>query len=165
MKLTLDLNWRLTLRWFIGAILIWAALSKVANLQSFLGALMSYQLPLPGWSVRLVVKALPWLELLCGLSLIGGHLCRPALAWSALLFSVFVLATGQAWWRGLDINCGCLNLELLGVPIDSSIARLLSGPIFAFSRALLLLGAALALWRLTPRNSGEGTELVGQRTA
>lgn len=153
MRLTFDLNWRLALRWFIGGILIWAALSKLANLQSFLGAILSYQLPLPGWSVWWVVVVLPWLELLCGLLLIRGHLVRPALAWSALLFSVFVLATGQAWWRGLDISCGCLDWGLFGGSADGALVRAISSPMFAFSRAVVLLGAVAALWCLTDRNS------------
>lgn len=165
MKLTLDLNRQMVFRWFIGLVLIWASLSKLANLQDFLGALLSYQLPFPVWSARLVVTVLPWLELLCGLALLGGQFLRPALAWSIVLFAAFVLATGQAWWRGLDINCGCLNLEVIGVAADSALARSLSSSPFAFFRALLLLGSAVVLWRLIGSSSASrGADLADRIT-
>lgn len=153
MKVTLNFSWETSLRWFLGLIVIWAALSKLANLQDFYGALLSYHLPFPNWFARIVVRVLPWLELLCGACLMTGYRMRPALVWSLLLFSVFVFATGQAWWRGLDISCGCLDLGMIGIPADSSIARSLSSPSFAFFRAIVLLAATIQVWRLHDHGS------------
>ena len=48
---------------------------------------------------------------------------------------VFVIATGQAWARGLEISCGCLKLGFL----SEGAAKTFESVGFAFFRALLLL--------------------------
>src|SRR5258708_21203311 len=118
MKVSFELNFKVVLRWLLGALLIWAALSKLANLQDFYGNLLAYKLRLPGFLVRLVAMVLPWLELLCGLMLLAKVRTEAAIVWSVVLFLVFVLATGQAWARGLVISCGCFNLELFGLGVN-----------------------------------------------
>ena len=145
MKITLELDFRIALRWLLGALLLWAALSKLANLQVFYGNLLAYKLPLPDFLLRLVAIALPWLELLCGLMLLANVRTEVAVAWSAVLFLVFVLATGQAWARGLDISCGCFNLKLFGLSTNDGLAKFVQSVVFAFFRALLLAAAAIYL--------------------
>ncbi len=87
---------------------------------------------------------LPWLELLCGLLLVTGSARRAALVWTAVMFGAFVLATGQAWVRGLDISCGCFKLAFLG---DGALAKFVESVKFACVRAVFLLGASLYLLR------------------
>jgi putative oxidoreductase len=143
MKVTFELNPRLVLRWLLAGLLVWAALSKIANLNEFYLDIRLYQLPLPEPLVRLAAMVLPWLELLCGILMIGGTARRAALVWSAILFAVFVVATGQAWARGLNISCGCFNLDFLG----DGLGGMFESVKFAFFRASLLLLAALYLCR------------------
>ncbi len=128
-------------RWLLGVVLVWAALSKIANLQDFYISIAAYQLPLPGALLRLTAMILPWLELICGLLLLGRIWTRAALVWALVLFVVFVVATGQAWARGLDISCGCFNLSAFGLDPASgkSFVKFFESVGFAFFRALLLL--------------------------
>jgi putative oxidoreductase len=143
MKVSLEINPKLVLRWVLAVLLIWAALSKIANLNEFYLNLALYQLPLPAMSLRLAAMVLPWLELLCGILMVAGTARRAAVIWAVILFAAFVLATGQAWARGLNINCGCFKLGFLG----DEFAGVFDSVKFAFFRALLLFLAALYLWR------------------
>jgi uncharacterized membrane protein YphA (DoxX/SURF4 family) len=147
MNTPLEGNIRRLLRWFLGLILVWAALGKLANLQEFYGALLAYRLPLPGGLLRGLAIVVPWLELLSGLLLLWGRRHPGALAWALVLFAVFALGTGQAWLRGLDISCGCLDLRLAGVAPGSAAAGWLESARFACVRALALAAVALHLLR------------------
>lgn len=130
------------MRWLLGVVLLWAALGKLANMQDFYAALLGYQLPLPSVLLKVTAVVLPWLELLCGLMLLANVRTTAALAWSVVLFAIFALCTGQAWWRGLHIACGCLDLRLLGIAHDSALGVWMESAKFAFIRAVVLLGLA-----------------------
>ena len=149
MTARLEQNVRVALRWFFGIIFVWAAISKLAILQDFFSKLSAYKLPLPALLLQCVAVVLPWLELFCGLMLIAGLWLRAAASWVFVLCVVFVLCTGQAWARGLEISCGCLNLEFLGVNNDThpSLIAMLDSVRFAFVRALVLTAASFWLLR------------------
>jgi putative oxidoreductase len=140
-------NWRIGLRWFLGLILLWAAVSKLANPEAFLGSILAYELPLPRGVLQLVAVVLPWMELLCGLMLLANMWTSSALAWVTALMAVFVIATGQAWVRGLSISCGCFNLGIFGIDQDSSpgLVGFLESVGFAFFRNMIFTGIALFL--------------------
>jgi uncharacterized membrane protein YphA (DoxX/SURF4 family) len=144
MKITLEFDFKTGLLWLLAAILVWAAISKIANLHEFYAAILAYQMPVADPLARWVAMVLPWLELLCGVLLMAGSARRATLVWTALMFGVFVLATGQAWVRGLDISCGCFKLAFLG---DGALAKFVESVKFAFVRAVLLLAASLYLLR------------------
>jgi len=132
---------------FLGILLVWAAVSKIANPTKFLGDILAYRLPFPrGWH-SLVAAVLPWTELLCGLLLLAGSWLEAALGITMGLFGVFVVATGQAWMRGLQISCGCFDLKLLGFDSESRLAHFLESPGFALFRNLVLF--ALTAWLLS----------------
>ena len=147
---------KIIVRWILGVLLIWAALSKVANLQDFYISIAAYQLPLPGVALRLAAMILPWLELLCGLLLLGRIWTRAALVWALVMFGVFVIATGQAWARGLDISCGCFNLRAFGLDAGTgkSFIEFVESVGFAFVRAILLFLGAVYLFRSRPMPQG-----------
>lgn len=147
MKVAFEFDLKTAVRWLLALLLVWAALSKIANLNEFHASILAYQVPLPDSLIRLTAIALPWLELLCGILLLVGGARRAALVWAMVLFAVFVLATGQAWARGLDISCGCFKLGFLG----EGAAKILESVSFAFFRALLLLAGAAYIWRGQPR--------------
>jgi putative oxidoreductase len=131
------------LRCLIAILLIGAAVTKIANLNDFYLSITLYQLPLADGLIRLTAMVLPWLEFLCGILLIAGTAKRAALLWAIILFAIFVLVTGQAWLRGLNISCGCFKLQFLG----ETIGAFLESVKFAFLRAVLLLAAAIYLFR------------------
>jgi uncharacterized membrane protein YphA (DoxX/SURF4 family) len=145
MKVTFEFDGKTVVRWLLAALLVWAALTKLANLNEFYANLVAYRLPLPDALLRLTAMVLPWLELLCGILLVTGAARRAALLWAMILFAVFVLATGQAWARGLDISCGCFDLSFLG----ESAKKFFESVGVAFFRAGLLLAGAVYVWRAT----------------
>jgi putative oxidoreductase len=135
------------LRQLLGILLLWAAVSKLANPTEFLGSVYAYQLPLPRGFLQAAAVVLPWVELLVGLLLLAGFWPQTALLIVAALMGLFVLATGQAWLRGLDISCGCFNLKVFGLTeAMPGLVRFLESVAFAFFRNLFL--AVLAGWLL-----------------
>jgi uncharacterized membrane protein YphA (DoxX/SURF4 family) len=147
MQIIVDLKWHAILRWFLGLLLMWAALGKLANPHDFFTVLLAYRLPLPVGIVRLTAIVLPWLELLCGLLLIANYRTPAALNWALVLFLIFAVCTAQAWARGLSISCGCFDLRLFGIAPGSGTARFFESVGFAFFRAIVLAAAAFALLR------------------
>jgi hypothetical protein len=135
------------LRWLLAIALVWAALGKLANPHEFYTAILAYQLPLSPAITRTAAIVLPWLELLTGLLLAANLRRDAALIWALALFSAFTIATAQAWLRGLNISCGCLDLRIIGIQPGSSLAHTLETPAFAAIRAALFTAAAFSLLR------------------
>ena len=132
MRITISITVTTLLCRVLGALLLWAAISKLANPTA-------YALPLPDMLLRLGAMALPWAELLGGLLLLADLWRDAALAAALGLLVLFAAATGQAWARGLDISCGCFDLRLVGLGAQ---AAFLDSVRFAFVRNLALLAAA-----------------------
>jgi putative oxidoreductase len=142
MRITFEINLRTSLRWLLGVLFLWAAISKIANPTEFLAAIYSYQLPLPRSILQLAAMALPWLELLCGLLLLANVWLESALGCVLGLLVLFLAATGQAWLRGLDITCGCFQLGFLGLSPTASTTQFLESTAVAFVRNLCLAAAS-----------------------
>ncbi len=81
---------------------------------------------------------LPWLELACAGAILFRWCERGALALLLGLCVLFSLALASAWWRGLDITCGCFG--------HSGVA---AGLPFAFTRSIILGVIAWSLLRPT----------------
>jgi putative oxidoreductase len=145
MKASFEGRLCLVLRWTLGVVFIWAAISKLADPLGFFGDLQGYRLPLPDSLLRVVAATLPWLECLCGLLLLTGLWLRWAICGLVVLCAAFVLCTGQAWVRGLDISCGCLDLSFLG--LDKSQSRFFESAAFACLRGAAMLATAVYLLR------------------
>jgi hypothetical protein len=147
MKITFELNFPTLGRWILGLLLVWAALSKLANPQEFFTGLLSYRLPLGSGLIQAAAVVLPWLELLCGLLLLSKMMIGPAMVLTSLLFVAFTIAAGQAWLRGLEISCGCFSLQMIGFSDSSSFAQTLHSAWFAFLRTALLALVSFYLLR------------------
>lgn len=102
-------SWPLRLcRLSLGGLFIWSGLAKLLNPLLFADALRGYEIigdPL----VAIVAIFLPSLELVCGLGALLGSWWRGATAWLVILCAAFILALGSAWFRGLEISCGCFG--------------------------------------------------------
>ncbi len=91
---------------------------------------------------------LPWTELLCGFLLLANVWTETALICASGLIFIFLIATGQAWVRGLEISCCCFDLKMLGVhSIHSGLVKFLESAGFAFFRNLALGGLSVYLLR------------------
>ena len=156
MKSSLTPHWQVAVRWLLGLLMLWAAVSKLANPTEFLAALYSYKLPLPQTFLQIVAVILPWVELLCGLALIANLWAETVLVLATGLFVIFIFATGQAWARGLDISCGCFKLGLSSGPqATTAVLGFFESATFAFFRAIVL--AVLSGYLLRKRIEQLGT--------
>ena len=125
-------------RWILGVIFLYAAVTKILDPAGFAADISHYAL-LPNFMVNATAVILPWIEAIVGLALISGFAADGATLFVALMLCLFLVALGQAFVRGLDINCGCFGhsdaKENLIVPI-------------ARDTALLALAAWIFLQRL-----------------
>ena len=92
----------------LGGFFLLAGISKLADTTEFTRAILRYQLVGPGlaWAGALWF---PWVEVLSALSLASSRL-RLSAIWILIgLLGIFECALLSAFWRGLDIDCGCLG--------------------------------------------------------
>ena len=99
------------LRCAVALLFVYAGGIKVLHTQEFAYDVQSYQLT--SWTFSILIAVyLPWLELCLGGALLIRRLYLGALTLGALLTSVFLGAILSAWWRNLDITCGCFGPEV-----------------------------------------------------
>jgi len=126
----------LLLRLVLGALLIVAGLLKLRDPTAFATEIANYQLLPRGAAVLAAV--LPSIEVVVGASLLAlPRLWRRGAAAAALaLFVVFTGAVASAYFRRINIDCGCFGTG--------------GGPIGALTlvRNLALIAAAVAVLRL-----------------
>ena len=95
-----------------GGIFIFTGVAKIADgLATFEDKVAKYQL-LPHVLTGPFAYALPFVEVFVGLYLVVGLMTRVAAAASVVLMVMFLIAIGQAWARGLAIDCGCAGAAL-----------------------------------------------------
>jgi len=92
----------------IAALFIYAGVLKAYDPLGFANDIDNYKL-LP-WSlgVRLAFF-LPWLEVVCGLTILARRYYHGSLSLLILLVSVFIGASAIAKARGIDVTCGCFG--------------------------------------------------------
>lgn len=126
-------------RLVLGGAFSYAAISKILDPAAFATNIGHYHL-LPHPLALTFGLYLPWLELFCGV----GVLCRwreqGALLLTAAMCGIFCAALLSAWFRGLDINCGCFGYDTTASNLPLAIAR----------SATLGLIAFFLLWKTKP---------------
>jgi putative oxidoreductase len=98
------------LRLIIGGIFIYASIGKLFNPVEFGSAIRSYDM-LPLFSIGFLSVIIPFIEFLCGLFLILGIFKRGSAFIIMLMLVFFLLGLGQAYARGLSIDCGCFSVS------------------------------------------------------
>ena len=96
------------LRIGLAAVFVYAGILKVLDPSQFLADIESYRL-LPYLAAVGTALYLPWLEICCGVALLFKRAYSGSLLILAALAGAFAVALGSAWWRGLDISCGCFG--------------------------------------------------------
>ena len=104
----------LILRISLGSVFIWASWSKILDPQSFASIIQNYQI-LPPSLVNPMAILLPWVEALCGVSLLSGYFVRGSTLIVNVLLIVFSLVLSFNIYRGLDVTCGCFSISSAGV--------------------------------------------------
>lgn len=98
----------LAARLVLGAVLIWAGLSKVTRLQDSVRAVMAYRLF--SYDVgHLIGTLLPIIEIIVGILLVLALFTRAAAVVGGLLMVAFIIGIASVWARGLSIDCGCFG--------------------------------------------------------
>lgn len=99
---------RLLLHFFFGGVFVYAGLLKVTDPMSFLDDIRSFDLLGDPWAAWLAM-GLPWLEIFAGLAVMSGFLRSGGLMILNASLVIFLIVITIAWWRGIDIRCGCFG--------------------------------------------------------
>jgi putative oxidoreductase len=98
----------LVLRVAMGAYFTYAGGEKifVSGIDRFATDIGNYKLAGDGAALA-IAYIVPWAEIVAGICFMLGVLRKGS--WLAMLglVAVFTFAVGSAWWRGMDIRCGC----------------------------------------------------------
>ena len=100
----------LAARCVLGVVFIIASIDKIAAPDAFAASIEAYKLT-PYVFINILSIVIPWMELCCGIFLIGGVYMRGSSMLLSLLLSVFIIAIMTALLRGLKIDCGCFGKE------------------------------------------------------
>lgn len=95
-------------RLVLGIALLAAGGLKVGNPRGSARAVQAYEI-LPFDVAAYVGYALPWIEVIVGTLLVLGLFTRVNALLGTVLMAAFVVGIGQAWARGLTIDCGCFG--------------------------------------------------------
>ena len=98
----------LLFRLILGGVLLVAGALKVGNPQKSAMAVRAYEM-LPISIANFLGYVLPWVEIGVGTLLIFGTAVKINAAIGGFTMFVFIIAIGQAWARGLSIDCGCFG--------------------------------------------------------
>ena len=132
-----------------GVMKIWDFRHAHSATPDFTVAIQHFEiLPQPDLAVALAVY-LPWLEVVAALTLFVRRLALGAATAVAGMTTVFLIAVGSAWARGLDISCGCFGKDETSTNYPTLMIR----------DALLLAAALILVWR----ESGCATALQKSR--
>lgn len=93
-----------------GAMKIWDFAHARSATPDFTIAIQHYELLPPDLSVLLAIY-LPWLEIIAALALFARRLALGAAAAMLGMSAMFLAAIGSAWWRGLNVACGCFGKD------------------------------------------------------
>lgn len=97
-------------RIILGFILIVASIDKIADPNAF-GVSIGYYRIFNTTIIMLIATILPWVELLCGMSLVFGVAVRGGSLVSFAMLVIFTAAVISGIVRGLDISCGCFTQD------------------------------------------------------
>ncbi|MCP4541060.1 MAG: hypothetical protein GY832_28320 [Chloroflexi bacterium] len=96
------------LSWGLGVIFLVAGLPHASNPYFFLGSIYAYDLVGPGVA-QIVAMVLPWLQLILAVCLITRIWLDAAHLIALGMLGSFVIVQSLAFYRGLDISCGCFG--------------------------------------------------------
>jgi uncharacterized membrane protein YphA (DoxX/SURF4 family) len=128
----------MVLRMVFGLVFIYAGGTKIPDPAGFAETIVNYRI-LPASLVSPAAVFIPWIEVLCGLSLVFGVFARGGALLLDLMLGAFTASVAYNWWRGLDIECGCFgDAEIMNAGMAAATIR---------DAALLLIGLVV-LWRV-----------------
>lgn len=112
-------------RLVLGGAFAYAAFSKILDPAAFATDIGHYRL-LPHSLTLALGLYLPWLELFCSIGVLCRWRERGALLLITAMCGMFCAALVSAWFRGLDINCGCFGHDITASNLPLAISRSLA---------------------------------------
>ena len=95
-------------RFLLGAIFLWASVTKVPDMAAFAESVANYRI-VPPSLVPVVAAAVVGVEIAAGVALIFNVWARAAALLLAALLAVFTVGLASALARGIDLACGCFG--------------------------------------------------------
>jgi len=126
------------LRLFLGGTFIFASWHKIVSPDQFATILYGYAV-FPHPFINVLAIAMPFVELVCGISLVTGWLKRPALLLINAMLAGFIILISFNLIRGHEFDCGCFSLGNTKGTWSS---------VWLLARDLGMLGAGIYLFRL-----------------
>lgn len=97
-------------RLLLGSVFIYASIDKLQDPAPFASSIGNYKIISAELSI-IAATILPWLEILCGISLLLGIFVKGSSMTLTLLLFIFTIAVISALARSLDISCGCFTQD------------------------------------------------------
>ena len=127
-----------TLRLFLGAVFIFASWHKIISPDQFAVILYGYDV-FPHVLINVLAIVIPFVELVCGMTLVTGLLKRSGLILINVMLAGFIFLISFNLIRGHEFDCGCFSLgDTKGV----------WSSVWLLVRDFVMLGAGLYLFRL-----------------
>jgi uncharacterized membrane protein YphA (DoxX/SURF4 family) len=92
-----------------GLVFLYASWGKIVDPAGFARIIQNYQM-LPALLVHPVAIVLPWVEAVCGISLVSGVRAGGGLVVFTGLMTTFTGALALNAVRGIDTECGCFSM-------------------------------------------------------
>ena len=129
----------LVVRVGLGCLFLWSSLPKIRQPYDFLSNVYNYELVGPKLGM-LMAMTLPWLELLVGICLVGGIFVSGALLASVGMAAMFTFVLASAFYRGLEISCGCFgaSAEIISYSILIRVCLILLFSLAAYVSVVIL---------------------------
>ena len=120
-------------RLVLGATFVLAAFPKILDPAGFALDISHYD-TFPKIFINMIAITMPWIELFMGLSLIFAVAEAGGVLLVNLIMAAFLVLLAQAWYRGLDIDCGCFGHKGAGETVAKAFVR----DLFFMAWAMLL---------------------------
>lgn len=106
----------------VGLIFIYAGVVKAMDPSAFAESIRHFRL-VSGLLAELLAFYLPYLEIVTGAALVIHRATQAAAVILSALVCIFTLALASAWWRGLDVSCGCFGKTLAVTDLSWAMLR------------------------------------------
>lgn len=100
----------LVVRLFVGIVFIYASIDKIADPGQFARIVYNYHM-LPGSLINIFALILPWVEMICGISLILGIYKEGSVLIFNLMVLAFIIGISVNIIRGVNLECGCFTVS------------------------------------------------------